>query len=550
MFFVYAYIYSRYKEQHMALWASSMLFCLLRTLLDPLMSSNPNSVLVLLCYQLLSIGSCILLLWGTCVFLGRSFQKWWIGMAILCTLVSDCGILLGWSFTSYALPTSTFFGSIYIWTGFMLYKYMRFGNLSKFIAIIPFILSGLHHFDYPFLRYIESSAPWAYALDATLRVTLGIGMLMLYSQQVREFLLESENNFRLLAENARDIIYRYSLYPERRFDYVSPSSTVITGFTPLEFYDNPVLPLQLIHPDDKHLSKRFVRSLFPSTQSSTVRILCKDHSVKWIEVQNVTIKNNKGIITSLEGIARDITDRKQLEKEMFRLEGLNIVGQMAANLAHEIRNPLTTVRGYLQLLYRKQLNRDQERTLVMLQEVDRINLIITEYLALCKDKRILLKKQQLNTIITQLYPLILADANSLNQNIILELGFLPEILIDENEIRQLLLNFVRNGLEAMQPNKALTIRTYMQDDFAIMAVQDQGTGIPSDILEKIGTPFFTTKKSGTGLGLSVCYTIIERHQASLHIDSNPSGSTFSVYFDIKPSLHYQNKIPKNSIFFG
>jgi signal transduction histidine kinase len=123
----------------------------------------------------------------------------------------------------------------------------------------------------------------------------------------------------------------------------------------------------------------------------------------------------------------------------------------------------------------------------------------------------------------------------LNQNVILELGLLPLILIDENEIRQLLVNLVRNGLEAMQPNQTLTIYTYMQEDYAILAVQDQGTGIPSDILDEIGTPFFTTKECGTGLGLSVCYTIIERHQASLYIDSSPSGSTFYVQFNVAQS---------------
>ncbi|MBU2699860.1 PAS domain S-box-containing protein [Sporomusaceae bacterium BoRhaA] len=535
MFLVYAYIYTRYKEQYMALWAGSILTCLLQTLLDLLMLSGSISLLVLLCYQLLSIGSSLLLVWGTCVFVGRQIPKWWLGAAILCTVVSNCGVLLGWPFTIYALPTSTFYGSTYIWTGFILYKYLYISHLVRCITVIPFILLGLHHFDFPFLRTIEWLSPWAYALDAILRVSIGICMLMMYSQQVRELLLESEKNLYLLAENARAIIYRFCLYPVRHFDYVSPSLINITGFTPREFYDNPVLPLQLIHPDDKPLFKKFIRSFVSPTQSLAIRILCKDHSVKWVELQNVTITNNDGMVTSLEGIARDITNRKHLEKEMCRLEGLHIVGQMAANLAHEIRNPLTTIRGYLQLMYKKQFKRDQERTLMMLQEVDRINTIITEYLALCKDKRVSLKKQQLNTILTQLYPLILADAKSLNQNVILELGLLPPILIDENEIRQLLINLVRNGLEAMQPNQTLTIYTYMQDDYAILAVQDQGTGIPSDILDEIGTPFFTTKECGTGLGLSVCYTIIERHQASLYIDSSPSGSIFYVQFNIAQS---------------
>lgn len=107
------------------------------------------------------------------------------------------------------------------------------------------------------------------------------------------------------------------------------------------------------------------------------------------------------------------------------------------------------------------------------------------------------------------------------------------MLLDEKEIKQLIFNLVRNGLEAMKPGQTLTIKTYVEGTTAVLAVQDQGSGIKPEIMDKIGTPFFTTKDHGTGLGLAICYSIAKRHKAAIDIETGAHGTTFFVRFNLE-----------------
>lgn len=167
----------------------------------------------------------------------------------------------------------------------------------------------------------------------------------------------------------------------------------------------------------------------------------------------------------------------------------------------------------------------------MLDELKRANLIISEFISLAKNKVVNLHSRNLNSIIQALAPLLMVDALNGDKNIKFELTKLPNILLDENEIRQLILNLVRNGLEAMQDNGSVTVKTWREKDQVMLSVVDEGCGIEQDMLEKLGTPFFSTKEKGTGLGLAVCYSIISRHQAKLQVESSDLGSSFTVVFN-------------------
>ncbi|MFX4262240.1 PAS domain S-box protein [Pelotomaculum propionicicum] len=230
-------------------------------------------------------------------------------------------------------------------------------------------------------------------------------------------------------------------------------------------------------------------------------------------------------------IQNDITELKTYQYELERLDRLNLVGEMAAGIGHEVRNPMTTVKGFLQLLKEKE-RYDQDRDIMdlMVEELDRANSIISEFLSLAKNKAVELKSQSLNQKVRAVFPLLQADAMKQDKNIELVLGDIPHIKIDRNEVQQLILNLVRNGLDAMQPGGLMTIKTFQEDDMVVLAVTDQGSGIVPEVIAKIGTPFFTTKDNGTGLGLAVCYSIAARHNARIEIDTGPEGTTFFVRF--------------------
>jgi len=228
----------------------------------------------------------------------------------------------------------------------------------------------------------------------------------------------------------------------------------------------------------------------------------------------------------------DITISKHLEKEIARLDRLNLIGEMAAGVAHEIRNPMTVVKGYLQFLSSKASDSMIEQFGIALDELETVEQIITDFLSLARNKLSEPKSQNLNAIINGVIPLIHTDAIKrgidLNVNLAKEM---PNLLLNEKEIKQLLLNLARNGMEAMNQDGALTIETSVNSDSVCLCVVDCGCGVCKEYREKIFDPFFTTKDNGTGLGLSVCAGIVRRHNGSIEVESEEGkGTRFIVTF--------------------
>lgn len=235
-------------------------------------------------------------------------------------------------------------------------------------------------------------------------------------------------------------------------------------------------------------------------------------------------------------VAVDITESLRFETEMARLAQLNLVGEMAAGIAHEIRNPMTTIRGFLQLFSENDRHMQKEYIPIMLEELDRANEIITEYLSLAKNKQSHQKPENINRIIEMLLPLIQAEAVMSGKHVHVQFTDCPDIQLDDKEMRQLILNMCMNGLEAMRIGGKLRIETYPESGHVILLIADEGKGIDEEHLEKLGRPFFTTKDEGTGLGLAICYSIAARHQASIEVQSSPKGTSFLIRFPI-PASH-------------
>lgn len=231
------------------------------------------------------------------------------------------------------------------------------------------------------------------------------------------------------------------------------------------------------------------------------------------------------------GVITDIEAKKQHEEDIGRFDRLNLIGEMAAAIGHEVRNPMTTVRGYLQLFQQKEKFQEYHKQFqLMIEELDRANSIITEFLSLAKNKTVEMAPGNLNEIIHTLFPLLQADAFQMGHDIQVATTDIPDIQLNQKEIRQLILNLTRNGLEAMKSAGKITIQTFQDEDKVTLAIQDTGPGIPEELKGKLGTPFITTKETGTGLGLSVCYRIAQRHNALIDVITSRQGTTFLVHF--------------------
>lgn len=340
---------------------------------------------------------------------------------------------------------------------------------------------------------------------------------------------ELERYYRLFVNNTIDVIYLYHLTKPVGFQYISPSIKQLTGYEPSDFKDFRQF-MRIIHPADRKNFKRIIKRSPLNDGFIILRVLNKkNNDLIWIEHRCSVVDHSGG--KAIEGIVRNVTKRVSLEQNIARLDRLNIAGQMAASFAHEIRNPLTTVRGYISFFRNKQyFSPYKDQMDLIINELDRTNSIISDYLTLNKNKTIEIKKCDLNRIIRSLYPLMQTHASTSKITIVLELGEVPELYLDIKEIKKLILNFTRNAIEAMPSGGIVKIRTTVYDNKTILSFKDQGKGIPDYIMQNLGKPFLTTKDFGTGLGMAICYQIISRHHAKLHIDTGTKGTTIQVSF--------------------
>ncbi|MET3291906.1 UNVERIFIED_CONTAM: two-component system, sporulation sensor kinase E [Brevibacillus sp. OAP136] len=270
--------------------------------------------------------------------------------------------------------------------------------------------------------------------------------------------------------------------------------------------------------------------LYDAFRNVNIHFLTKAGEVRdgLLSTESINVHGESCVLS----VITDITERVYLEKEMARLDRLHLIGEMAAGIAHEIRNPMTTVRGFLQLGKKQDGGAVKPFLDIMITELDRANTIITEFLTLAKNKTNDLQRKNLFQVIDPLLPLVQAEASLAGKNMQTMLDECPPVDLDEKEMCQLFLNLALNGLEAMEADGTLTIKMYPKDNAVVLEIIDEGPGIQEELLEKIWTPFFTTKEQGTGLGLAVCYSIANRHHAKIEVSSSSKGSVFSVRLPI------------------
>lgn len=392
---------------------------------------------------------------------------------------------------------------------------------------------GVQVYEYYFMRgdgsrrdVIFNKATY-YNTDASVAGLLGVMVDITERKKAEESLRASEERFYKIF-NSSPSIMSITTYREGRFIVANERFLKALGYSIEEIAGRTAKDIKIwVEPKRAEIMKMLHENGLINNLECTLRKNSGEKITGLYSAEIVLFNGEQHILSAVN----DITERKRLEEEMARLERLNLIGEMAAGIGHEIRNPMTTVRGLLQLLGSKKDNTQyREYYDLMIDELDRANTIITEFLSLAKNRTVSKKMLNLNSIVEVLFPLLQADAMRTDKFIQLKVGDIPDLLLDEKEIRQLILNLVRNGLEAMLPGGRITIKTYKEGGNVVLAVQDEGKGIEQGDLEKLGTPFFTTKDSGTGLGLAVCYSIAARHNASIRVETSINGTTFYVIF--------------------
>lgn len=240
-------------------------------------------------------------------------------------------------------------------------------------------------------------------------------------------------------------------------------------------------------------------------------------------------------ISGALGLCQDITEIEKLRNELHRIDRLHVIGQMAASFAHEVRNPLTVIRGFMQLMQQNiDSGKMHDYLKMVISELDRSNEIIGNFLSLAQNRFLYKEQVNLNKIIEEIEALLYAEANHSNIELYIDKDpRLKDLMLNDKEIKQLILNLSRNGIESMSGSGQLYISTKQLKDAVLLEVRDTGHGIQPDKLKQLFDPFYTTKPNGTGLGLAVCLSIVEQHQAKIDVTSEEGvGTTFTIRFDL------------------
>jgi len=233
-------------------------------------------------------------------------------------------------------------------------------------------------------------------------------------------------------------------------------------------------------------------------------------------------------------VFQDCADLRTMEERLVQAERLATIGRFASQIAHEIRNPLSSISLNVELLEDELTDSSEEaRSLIrsVLKELDRLNDIVSEYLQFSRFPKPHLKRGHVDEVVRELAQNFKAPA-AVNIELAL-LPSTPQVWLDDRLLRQVLENLVRNGVEAIDGAGTVRIETDVIDRFLVIRVKDTGAGIPAEAQPKLFEPFFTTKAHGTGLGLATAQQIIFEHNGHLVVESQPGkGSTFSILLPI------------------
>ncbi|QPC46130.1 PAS domain-containing sensor histidine kinase [Mangrovibacillus cuniculi] len=236
-------------------------------------------------------------------------------------------------------------------------------------------------------------------------------------------------------------------------------------------------------------------------------------------------------------VIRDVTEKMDMLEQLRKSDTLNVVGELAAGIAHEIRNPMTALKGFIQLLEKSMAGQHQMYFQVISTELQRIETIITEFLILAKPQAVKFDRVNINDRVKETFDLMNAQALMHNVTMHCDLHADPLFIQGEsNQLKQVLINFVKNAIEAMPSGGSLRLRTLVEHNEICIEIKDEGVGIPEDKIKKLGEPFYTTKERGTGLGLMVTLNIIKEHDGRMEVESSVGkGTIFKVFF--KRSKH-------------
>ncbi|PSJ67914.1 sporulation kinase [Brevibacillus brevis] len=343
----------------------------------------------------------------------------------------------------------------------------------------------------------------------------------------------NESTYRMIAENLSDIIV--IINSQGIITYISPSVQSVLEIAPDEVVNRhllAVLPLET-----GRLVMQTIRQITVEKQPRLITFTCPDRNGKKItlEAKGTPVIHEEHETNQVIFIIRNHTKHVQTEEFLQKMDKLSVIGQMAAGVAHEIRNPVTSIKGFVQLLRRDQWKREYFD--IMQAEFHQLESVLREYVFLSRECTEPYEPKNLADLLRQVTRLVQIKLE--RHHLVLDVKEVEGSMIwcDQNQIQQLFMNLLSNSVESMHDGGTIQIMAMCKESEHVMIrIVDQGCGMAEERLKRLGEPFYSTKEKGTGLGLMICYKIIQAHDGYIHFSSTPNkGTTVEVSFPLGKS---------------
>jgi len=341
---------------------------------------------------------------------------------------------------------------------------------------------------------------------------------------------KNKQHYKSLFEQNPDAVFSFDL--DGNYLSVNSAMEKMFGYDEEEFLQMSYVPL-VEEAELKRITTLYKKAVEGKTQNYETKAKHKDGRIVHVSVKNIPIIVDNEVV-GVYGIAKDITKQKLTEQQLIKSEKLSAVGQLSASIAHEIRNPLTALKGFLQIMRSSATDKQDSYFSIMSDEISRIEQITGELLMVAKPQVHHFQQENINELINDVTTLLSSQALMNNVDIHVSAEVLPLTYCVGNQLKQVFINLIKNAIESM-PNggQVLVSLSRLNANEIAIEIKDQGCGIPNDLLENIGIPFYTTKQKGTGLGMMTSFKIIESHGGKIDVSSKSGeGTSVNIYLPI------------------
>lgn len=543
MSFLFFNLFSKKQESYIKFWG---LFWIAYSvgLIFLILSLNYDSIVLLEMRKIFDMYNIMFLLFGAYSFVHFQIPSYWYRFSFYLTIWVMLGAYYNFDLISVYMPISLFEIIITLVLCGIIFKYWQTSLMNKILVITVFSLWGFGKALSSIGEVYFSFNSSVYMLEIIFTNVLSFCIFIIYIQRIQDNSASGEMLYHIIAENATDVIFYYSLSPKPAFTYITPSIESLTGYSPKEFYQNPKFYLNIV--DSEYFNE--ITEIFSGkgdiTDIKVLKILDKNDVPKWCEFHNKIILNDFGPV-AIESFVRDITLMKEAEEHLLRSKSSRDL--LLSYISHELKTPVSSILGYVKGILDGIIINEEEQKVAMeivfskTMTLERLindlfllskletNQFSFQFAEIATDElaKELVKRNTLDVKTAGLKLIIDADWPTIENHY---------VIADIERINQVFSNIIYNAVKFSHPNGEITVKIEITNDkkYLLFSISDEGIGISSKDIPFVFDRFFKSqdplrkgKLSGSGLGLTLSKQIIEGHGGIISVESIlEQGSTF------------------------